>query len=101
MIAQEQHFHDITVYLDGSTFLGCAFERCRFVFSGLIPSHLEGCRFTECKWEFAGPAANVIGFLTSLYSLGGGGKDLVEKTFESIRKNATGQRRPGDAITLN
>jgi hypothetical protein len=100
MIAQEQDFHDIVVYLDGSTFLRCTFERCRLVYSGLIPSHLEGCSFSGCKWEFAGPAANVIAFFTGLYSQGGG-VDLVEKTFDSIRKNATGQRRPGDAITLN
>jgi hypothetical protein len=97
VIAHNRNFHDITVQLDGGTFVGCTFERCTLVISGLIPFHLEGCNFPTCKWEFAGPAANTLGILTQLYA--GGAKELIEKTFDNIRK--AGGTAPKNTITLN
>jgi hypothetical protein len=99
MIAQNQTFNDITIYIDGSTYMGCTFQRCIMVFSGVLPVHIVGNKFIQCKWEFAGPAANTVGFLTSLYA--GGARDLVEQIFDAVRKNATGQRRASDPIILH
>lgn len=101
MIAQREKFRNTTVFLDGSTFVGCSFERCIFVFSALMPTHLDGCTFEDCQWQFAGPAANTVGFMTAMYSQGGGAAKLIEGTFDNIRRNATGQRRLGDAVLLN
>jgi hypothetical protein len=101
MIAHNQQFHDIRISLDGATFVGCTFERCTLVFSGLLPPHLAGNGFHNCKWEFAGPAAQTLGFMTSLYSQGGEFSKLIEMTFANVRNNATGQRRAGDAVILN
>jgi len=101
MIAHHKKYENISVSLDGGTFVGCEFTRCRMIFSGLLPVTLEGGRFSECQWEFSGPAAQAIGFMAAIYAQGGGGAELIEKTFENIRKNATGQARPGDSVTLN
>jgi hypothetical protein len=102
VIAHNKKFHDAKISLDGCTFAGCTFERCTFVFSGLLPVDLEGNTIAgDCKWEFAGPAANTIGFMTAIYAQGGGAAQLIEHTFENIRKNATGQRRAGDTVVLN
>jgi hypothetical protein len=98
MIAQNQTFNDITVYIDGGTYTGCTFTRCILVVSGILPAQIAGNKFIECKWEFAGPAANTMVFLTSLYA--GGASDFVEKIFDAIRKN-TGGLKPGDRIVLN
>jgi len=101
MIAQGQKFNDLTIFLDGGTYTGCTFERCVLVVSGLLPIYFSGNHLIACRWEFAGPAATTIAFLTSTYVQGGGGKELVEKMFNNIRQNATGQRRSGDPVVLN
>ena len=101
MIAHNKKFHDIRISLDGATLIGCEFGRCTFIYSALLPVNLEACSFSECQWEFTGPAANALGFMTAIYSQGGDGAKLIEKTFENIRTNATGQRRAGDTVVLN
>jgi hypothetical protein len=100
MIAHNKRFNDIPIYLDGCTFVGCTFERCRFIFSGLIAHHLEGNTFGEgCTWEFAGPASLVVKFMSAMYQ--GGAKDMIEKTFDNIRGDANGAPNVGNAIRLN
>ena len=100
MIAHNKTFHDIPIQLDGSTFVGCTFERCKFIVSGLMAAHLDSCTFgAGCTWEFAGPAANVLGFLTAMYQ--GGAKDMIEKTFDNIRRGASGQPSTGNNVRLN
>ena len=99
MIARDQTFSDLTIFLDGGTYTGCTFERCKFVVSGILPIYLVGNKVIRCRWEFAGPAANTIRFMTSLYA--GGAHHLIEQIFDTIRKNSTGQRRSGDSIVLN
>ena len=89
MIARNQTFSDVTVYLDGSSFYDCVFERCTVVFSGVLPAVLNNPRFVDCKWVAAGPADTTINFLTSLYKAGA--KDLIEATFDTIRGKAPSQ----------
>lgn len=86
MIARNQTFSDITVYLDGSSFYDCTFEKCIVVFSGVLPAVLHNPRFVDCQWQAAGPAETTINFLTALYRAGA--KDLIEATFERIRGKA-------------
>jgi hypothetical protein len=87
MIARNQTFSNITVYLDGSSFYDCIFEKCVVVFSGVLPAHLHIPRFVTCQWQAGGPAYTTINFLTALYKAGA--KDLIEATFEKIREKAT------------
>lgn len=83
MIASNQTFADKTVYLDGSSFYDCVFERCDLVFSGVLPATLSNPRFVDCRWQVVGPAQTTVGFLSALYRAGA--KDLIEATFDTIR----------------
>jgi len=94
MIARDESFNDMTICLDGATFIGCKFDRCRLTFSGVLAVNLEKNEFNECIWEFSGPAQNTIGFMTLLYS--GGAKELIESTFKNIQTGTIGGRRADD-----
>ena len=83
MIAKGQKFSDVTVYLDGSSFYDCIFERCTVVFSSLLPTTLHNPKFIDCNWQAAGPADYTINFMASLYKVGAG--DLIKATFKTIR----------------
>lgn len=85
MIASKQTYSDTTIYLDGSTFLYCHFDRCKLVYSGLMPVSLDGNSFVNCQWTFSGPAAAAISFMAAIYSQGG--QALVEQTFNNIRNS--------------
>lgn len=89
MIARDETFSEVTIYLDGSSFYDCTFERCDIVFSGVLPSTLNNPRFVDCRWQVVGPAQTAIGFLAALYRAGA--TDLIEATFDTIRgaKKAT------------
>ena len=83
MIARNQTFTEITVYLDGGSFYDCVFERCTVVFSSLLPTTLHNPRFVDCTWQAKGPAEYTINFMASLYKVGA--HDLIENTFKTIR----------------
>lgn len=94
MIAREQSFNDMTICLDGATFIGCKFDRCRLTFSGILAVTLEKNEFNECTWEFTGPAQATVGFMTQLHA--GGAKELIESTFKNIQAGIVGGRRADD-----
>jgi len=83
MFAQNQRFEGVTISLDGGSFYGCTFERCKLDFRGLLPVILDACQFNNCTWEFGGPAANTVGFLSALFKAGA--RDLVDGTLRCIR----------------
>lgn len=83
MIAKKQTFEDTTISLDGGSFYGCTFNRCKLQFSGLLSITLEGGRYNDCNWEFTGPAANTISFMTALYKAGA--RDLIDGMFRTVR----------------
>jgi hypothetical protein len=88
MIARNQTFENLAISLDGGSFYGCTFNKCRLQFSGLLPVHLEGGnKFENCKWEFAGPASTTIGLMSALYKAGA--RDLIEATLRVIRGEET------------
>lgn len=91
MIAYDQTFKDTKVFLDGSSFHRCRFERCEIVINGLMGCNLDDPRFVDCKWTVAGPALNAFQLLAALYKAGA--TDLVEATFDQIR----GKPRAGNA----
>lgn len=84
MIALNQKYEDLTITLDGGTFHGCSFVRCRLQFSGLALPDLERNSFEQCEWDFVGPARDTLAFLQVLYH-DQGGTDLVEKIFGLVR----------------
>jgi len=88
MIARDQTFEDMEIYLDGSSFYNCTFKRCRFIYSGVVPTTIAG-RFdvVDCQWAFAGPAANMIQFMSGMYKAGM--KEMVEHMIANIRGEAT------------
>lgn len=71
------------VSLDGQHFEKCTFDHCTLQFGGTAPVGLANNTFTNCDWSFVGPAATTLDFLSALYH--GGGKKLIEDTFENIR----------------
>ena len=95
MIALNQRFEGLTVSLDGGTFHGCTFVRCRLQFRGLAPPALGGNKFEGCEWDFVGPAGDTLGFLQTLYH-DHGGTDLVERIFGLIR-----ERQPFAGIAVS
>ncbi len=84
----ENHkFENTDVRLDGNKYINCTFKRCHLIYGAKGVVTLDGCSFHECKWSFVDAAAMTINFMAGLYhGTGTGGKDLVEKTFENIRK---------------
>jgi len=79
------------VLLDGNSFTGCAFRECRVIFSGMQPCELVACTFEQVSWVIRGPAAELLKLLVGLYHHGGqGGRQLVEDTFDNIRRGRQG-----------
>jgi hypothetical protein len=83
MIAYDQTFKDAMVYLDGSSFYRCRFERCTIVVTGYTGCQLVDPQFVDCKWTVSGPAQNTLTLLAALYRAGA--RDLVEATFDTLR----------------
>jgi len=96
MIAQKQTYSNLTIHLDGSTFVGCHFVNCVLVYSATLPVHMNGCSFEGGRFEFGGAAANTVSFMTGFYQGGGQCKALIEQTFEGIRQGQTKSRRVSD-----
>ena len=83
MIAYDQTFTEAHIYLDGSSFYRCKFNRCTVVINGLIGCTLVDPQFIDCTWTVAGPAQTTFELMSALYRVGA--TDLIEKTFENIR----------------
>jgi len=89
MIAHDQTFSDVVVYLDGNSFYRCTFERCTIIISGLLGCTLVDPKFVDCKWTVNGPAENTFSLLSALYRAGA--TSLIESTFDQIRGKAKTQ----------
>ncbi len=84
MVTQKQTLKNLTIQLDGGTFVGCTFESCELIFNGLMGVTLVNCTFGKnIKWRFDGPANNTIKFMKGLYEAGAG--EVIENTFRQIR----------------
>ena len=95
MIAEGQKFVGKRIFLDGSSFTKCRFERCTMIYSGHLGMEMKEPEFVDCRWEIQGPAKETLKFLRALYRAGA--KDLVEATFDAVR----GVKPKGSRPTLN
>jgi hypothetical protein len=84
MVALNQKFESLTITLDGQTFHGCTFTRCRLRFNGQALPDLGGNTFSDCEWDFVGHAGDTLAFLQTLYH-DHGGIGLVETVFNRLR----------------
>lgn len=83
MIAYDQVFTDAQVFLDGSSFYRCKFQRCTIVINGYMGCSLVDPQFIDCNWTVAGPAQTTFELMAALYRVGA--VDLIEATFDQIR----------------
>ena len=75
------------VPLDGAAFVNCTFDECELVYGGGEAPRMEGCRINGGRWSFADAASRTLAFMHGLYhGLGPGGKALIERTFDDIRR---------------
>jgi hypothetical protein len=93
---RDMDFDGKDITLGANTFTGCTFRNCRVVFDGTPGLKLRANKFKEnIQWVFDNHAANTILFLTMMYeSEGGGGRELVEGTFENIRRGRKNPESP-------
>ncbi len=84
---KDKQFKNEKMRLDGNTFINCQFENCVIEYGGGPPPDMSGCRFTGVQWSFTEAALNTVQFMQALYhGMGEGGQQLIEQTFENIRK---------------
>lgn len=84
---EKSTFQGDKVLLDDNEFIDCTFENCELVFAGTGDVSLSGNVFRNVKWSFDGAAGRTLQFLKAMYrGAGSGGRDLVEKTFASVRE---------------
>ena|SRR4028118_786046 len=83
----ERTFANEEVRVDGSHFTNCRFENCTLIYGGGPLPSLEHCGFYDSQWSFADAAMNTLHFLSAMYhGFGEGGQQLIEHTFENIRR---------------
>lgn len=87
MRVEGKTFVDEQVRVDGNEYVKCIFRRCELQFGAMEAVSMVDCTFDECSWSFTGAAALTVQFMTALYhGMGEGGKQLIDKTFENIRR---------------
>ena len=87
MRIHEHDFEDEDIVVDFHEFDHCTFTNCRMIIHGYGSFKLQKSEIKGCTWQFAGPAAHTIQAMAKLYS--GGGKELVERTFDVIRSGGS------------
>ena len=78
-------FEDQEVVMDFHEYERCTFIRCKIVFHGAGAFSLVHNTFSECNWEFRSNAGLTLQVMSAIYKEGGGGRELVESFFQSIR----------------
>lgn len=80
-------FKNETIDIDFNQFSKCQFENCTLVYHGYGVIGMDVCSFNNVNWSFADAAASTLQFMHGLYhGAGEGGKNLIELTFNNIRK---------------
>lgn len=77
-------FREERVELDGNSFKHCTFTKCDLVFRGMAPVSLQDNAVANSSFKFEGAALATLQFMQDLYH--GGMKDMMEATFQNIRK---------------
>jgi len=77
------------VELDGKVFTGCRFEGSILKCKGTGPIKLNHCTFSDVRWVMDKPASEALLILGEMYASGIPEMiQIVEKTFENIRKKS-------------
>lgn len=97
MLFKEQTFRNTNVDLDFNRYEKCVFDSCTIVYRGFTQPDFYECRFERCDYTFDGPAANLIGFLKSMY--GSPAQDVAEKVISHIREGGGGAIGPVRGVT--
>ena len=93
----ERQWANETVRVDGHQYDNCTFDRCVLQFRGVAPTGFRDCQLTNCRWSFVGNAATTLTFLSDLYQgFGDWGRNVVDSTFENVRRDAYRTPRPAD-----
>jgi len=88
MIYQNQTFKNEQVELSGNAYHGCRFEHCELVYRGEPSPTFQDNEFVDSVFIFADAAIRTMYFLANMYHAGAGGREVVEKTFDDIRRRA-------------
>lgn len=76
-------YKNMTVHLDGNTFIACEFDNCKLEYSGgKVPSFVR-CSLVNSGFTFSDQAGDTVMFLRQMYH--GGFKKVVEETFKTIQ----------------
>ncbi|UPR56967.1 hypothetical protein ITG10_00940 [Vibrio sp. ED004] len=80
-------FENTTIGLDNTIYKKCTFTNCVIEYAGDGPISLESCEFNNCQWTLVGAAQNTMQFLSTMHhSMGDFGKQMVDATFNNIKK---------------
>ena len=82
-----QTFVNQKIDLDFQEFNNCEFNKCTLIYHAYGVVTLNGCSFKDVDWTLSDAARNTLTFMMGLYhGAGEGGRQVVEKTFENVRK---------------
>lgn len=83
----DKTFKDEEVRLDSNSFTNCRFENCAMVYGGGPIPTIRGCHFQDSRWSFVDNADQTVAFMRAVYhGMGDNGREMIEATFEQIRK---------------
>ncbi len=91
---ENRNYSNELVNLDDNEFVDCKFQGCTLVYRGGSLPKFAGNSIDQCVWNFSGAAELTLRFIAGLYQAGEGGKDVVERMFEQIRKGDFKQSDP-------
>ena len=85
---RDKDFVGKAIVLDGNTFTGCTFKRCRVIFKGEKATKMVACTFhPKSTLTFKSHAAKTIVFLSDMYHSGAKNRLIVDKQiFASIKR---------------
>lgn len=84
-----RNFGPEIVELDGKEFTGCRFEGTILKFKGTGPVKFNHDTFADVRWVMDRPASEAFAILGGMYASGMPEmRQLVEQTFENIKRNA-------------
>jgi hypothetical protein len=88
MIYQNESFQNERIELSGNAYHGCRFENCELVYRGDRSPTFQDNEFIDSVFVFTDAAIRTIYFLSNMYHAGAGGREVVDNTFEDIRRGA-------------
>lgn len=66
MTLSDQRFEDVSVEMDGKTFQGCTFKKCKLLYRATGPVELRDCELTDVDWVFLDTAEETISLLRTI-----------------------------------